>query len=481
MGIFDRLAKGKTAEVLPPEPQQLAKPDAAGTLRADSWANLYNGLGVQGRDSSASTGYVERQPLGYAQCTWLYRQDWGCGRVVSDLSRDATRAGYQLQAPQDVEDAQTVMDAWQEHGAMDMLVKGLLWALVYGGCGAVVYTDDKPQNLAQPMSTALIPGTYTKIVRVQPVQRLYCVPDLGTVTTDPRSPNYGLPEVYYVTPLLASGSIILTVHWTRLIRFSGVPVDMQTYMANLSWGDPIFERAYNAVRDHGAGVASTSSIVQRFVQGVLKVSGLGNMLVSSQTDKILTRLRQFNLGLGATGLGLIDADAETFERLGQPVSGLEGLIGALRMELAGALGYPLSRLYGTQPGALASAEVDEKRWESTVHAWQEAVCVPALRRWTEIYLGARGAPDLKGWKIVPNPIAPPNAKADAEVRKLQAEVDQLNIQSGIVEPVEIRKSRYGGTAFSADTTLDEAITQQMEISQRSPAEQVADDTTPEFP
>lgn len=481
MGLMDRLTGRKDAQLLAPEAKPAAKTSGAAVARADGWANLYTGLGIASRDSSASTAYSERPPLGYAECTWLYRQDWACGRMVSDLAVDAVRAGFRLQAPEDVQDAEKIMQAWEAAGIMAELSDGLLWALVYGGTGVLVYTDDKPTNLDAPLSTPLLPGTYTKIVRVDPVQRLYCVPDLGTVTTDPSSPNYGLPSIYYVTPLLASGGTVLTVHWTRLIRMLGVPVDMQTYLANLSWGDSVYERAFNAVRDHGAGITSTSSIVQRFVQGVLKVSGLGNMLVSDQIQSILNRMRNFNLGLGATGLGLIDADAETFERLGQPVSGLDGLIAALRMELAGALGYPMSRLYGTQAGALSSAEVDEKRWESTVHAWQSATVIPALRRWTEIYLGARGAPDLTGWKIVANPIAPPNAEADAKVRKLQAEIDQLNIQSGILEPSEIRQSRYGGAEFSTDTTLDEAVTRQMLIAQQTPEQQVADDTTPEFP
>jgi phage-related protein (TIGR01555 family) len=180
-------------------------------------------------------------------------------------------------------------------------------------------------------------------------------------------------------------------------------------------------------------------------------------LVSDQESRVLSRLRAFNLGLGTSGLGIIDGENEDFTMMGQPVNGLQGLLQELRTELAGSLNYPQSRLYGTAAGALASSETDERRWASVVHAWAISRVVPALTRYTEIMLGARGSVDLQDWRIKPNPIAAPDAKRDAEVRKINAETYTLFVQAGVLEPVEIRNSLFGGAEYNADITLDPAI------------------------
>lgn len=466
MGLLDRVA----GLLAPRTEVQIVKdtaPAKAPARRADGWQNIYSGMGLQGRDASVATYYGLREPLQYQTLTWLYRQDWVCNRVANEMACDGTRAGFELISPDKADQCREMMGLWRTLDARSILEEGERWALVYGGAVGLVYTDDKPTNQFEPLASPLLPASYNKVVRVDIVQRQYAVPNIGLVTTDPASPNYGLPEFYNVTPLLTGGAT-MQVHWTRIIRFTGIPVEMQTAIANLSYGDPIYERAYNVVRNRGASMSATASIVERFVQGVLKVRGLDNALVSEQVDGILRRLRAFNLGLGTSGVALVDADAEDYSRLGQPVSGMEGLLHELRLELAASVAYPMSRLYGTQAGALASAEVDERRWESTIHARQLSNIVPALVRLTQILAQAKGAPDIgDDWEVVPNPIQPPNAKADAEVRKVQAEVDLQYIQAGVLEPVEVRTSRFGGTVYSTTTTLDPQITAAIEASQQT--------------
>lgn len=434
--------------------------------RADGWSNLLSGLGVRNRDASVSTVYAERPPLGYNEQRWLYRQDWACGRVVDDLAYDSTRAGCDLTTKDDGDAAQAVMQAWDDAQVMSIMEDGLRWALVYGGSVGVVLTDDKVTTLdpGMALSAPLIPGTYTRITRVQIIERTYAVPDMGQIDLDTRSSNYGLPLFYDCTPQLGAGTTTWRVHWTRIIRFLGVPVDSLTAVANLSYADSLFERPFNAVRDHGAATASTAGIVQRFTQGIMKAQGLMADLVSSDESRVLSRLRAFNLGLGTSGLGVIDGESESFELMGQPVNGLQGLLSELRSELAGSLNYPQSRLYGTAAGALASAETDERRWASVVHAWAISRVVPALTRYTEIMLGARGAVKLTDWRIKPKSIAPPDDKRDAEVRKINAETDVLYVQGGVLEPTEIRTSRFAGSDYGNNITLDPDITAAIEAN-----------------
>ena len=90
--------------------------------------------------------------------------------------------------------------------------------------------------------------------------------------------------------------------------------------------------------------------------------------------------------------------------------------------------------------------------------------VPALTRYTEIMLGARGAVELADWRIKPKSIAPPDDKRDAEVRKINAETYTLFVQAGVLEPTEIRNSLFGGSDYSANITLDPDITAAIEAN-----------------
>ena len=444
----------KAAEILPAIKSALVK-----LPKLDGWENLLSGLGVRNRDGAVSTTFGPRLPLSIDQCGWLHRQDWACGRVVDDLAHDATRAGFALEVKDDTDTGKEVEQLWDDYGVANILQSGFRWALVYGGAVGVILTDDRPkaQESKSVLAFPLIPGTYKKIVQVVIVERQWATPNMGDIDLTPGSPNYGLPRTYFVTPQLGAGSPVWIVHWTRIVRFDGVPVDSQTRLANLSYNDSIYERPYAAVQSRGGAIGATSSIVQRFTQGVLSMPGLMESLVSDREGDIIVRLRSFALGLGATSTAVIDGEHEKYELMGQPVSGLEGLLGELRMELAGSLSYPMARLYGAQAGALASAEADEKLWASTVHGWQKLRVVPALEFLTSVILGARGAPAVTNWQIKPKPIAAPNAKLDAEVRKINAETDVLYVQGGVLEPVEIRDSRFAGAEYGQSITLDPKI------------------------
>jgi len=438
-------------------------------MTADGWANFLSGLGVGNRDASVSTQYVQRIELGQETCRALYLGEWVCGRVVDDLSHDATRAGFDLESAEAPEVADQIEQLWAELAVERALQDGFRWGLTFGGAVGVMLTDDTPQTFdrMQVLAQPLVPGSYSKVVRIVIAERPWAVPNIGDIDLDPASVNYGLPKYYTVSPQFGAGSPVWNVHWTRILRFDGQPVDSYTRVANLSYGDSIFQRPFDVVRGRGAAIHATSAIVQRFTQGVISMAGLLGALTSEQEGNVQARLRAFNLGMGVTSLGVVDAENEKFELLGQPVNGLQGLLMELRTELAGSLNYPQARLYGAQAGALASAETDEKQWAATVHSWQTLRVLPPLQRLTTVMLQARGAPQLGKWQIKPRPIQPPNAKADAEVRKVQAEVDLQYIQAGVLEPVEVRASRFGGTVYSTTTTLDPQITAAIEASQQT--------------
>ena len=471
--------------------------DAQTTMVQDAWTNPFTGMGYAGKDKNASNVFMTRAPLGWQEKTSLYRQNWIAKRLVDDLAADATRKGWQIGITDNTGTDDVVEGLHQElHrlGVKDMLRMGLTWGLVYGGAVGLLLTDDTPEALAQLSNSTMLgvqamqgmPAggqSMTSIVsvltsplderalksvnRIWVVDARYALPDITQYDADESSPNFGLPLYYTVTPY---GNLTNTqafrVHWSRLLRFNGVPTDMLTRIQNLTWGDSIYEAAYDALSRYGAGFAGAALTAAEFNQKVLKLKGFTTAIASKQADVTLNRLQTMKMGLGAFGVAVVDADGEELEFMSQPITGLPDLLDRLKQEVAGAVRIPQSRLWGNQAGKVAGAENDRELWCDWVHGWQQYALEPALRRLLHLLLVAKDGPtkgNIVDFTLTAHPIDPPNLDAEIARRKEQAAIDQTYYGMNALEASEVRQSRFGGSEYRYETTLDPKITESLTV------------------
>lgn len=461
-------------------------PDPVAALtgqRGDGWSNLYSGLGRAGRDAIASTIYEQRPPLTMDIDRAMYRQNWLCGLLVDDLVRDCFRAGWKIGVTDETQKAntETLLHAeWLRVNAFQVLGDGLRWSLVFGGAVGLLYTDDAAKYTQANIgtSTTLLGGGVSsgvvsamampleldalkEVLRILVVDAQFAIPNIGTLDADPRSANFGLPMYYSVTPY-GLNTATYQVHWTRLLRFPGVPTDNLTRISNLTWGDSIFERVYDAVMRYGVGMAGAAQVVSSFEQGVLKVKDLNLLLGSNQEQKIVTRTLAFKMGLSFNSLALIDAENEEYTRVSARVTGLADLLNELKLEAIGAMRMPKSKVFGSQQGELAGAEADQQTWQQQIHGWQMYAVHPPLVQLSNLLIAAKLGPFKGvfpiGLSIEPNGIVAPDATKEAAIRKVTADTDAIYIDRNVVEPSEIANSRFGGAAYSTETTLDPALT-----------------------
>jgi len=460
---------------------------------ADNWTNVWQGYGIEGRDKSASTRYDQRAQLTWQERTALYRQNWIAKRLVDDLSADATRTGFAIGVTEQPELVEQLMQEWERLKLHSVLRMGMTWALVYGGAVGLLLTDDTPISLSAPgagvglpdvgtlgtgsitiLTTPLDVTSLSSVKRIVVVDARYALPDITAYTSDLDSPNFGLPEYYTVTPYgSTTNTTAYRVHWSRLVRFEGVPTDMLTRVANLTWGDSIYEGAYDALSRYGIAYSGAALAAGEFTQGMLKMKGFNTLQASKQAQVLLNRVNAFKMGLSAANLAVVDADSEDYERIGQPVGGLPDLLDRLKEEVAGAVRIPQSRLWGNQAGKLAGAEADRLLWCDWVHSWQDYCIMPVLRRVTDLILAGRQGP-TKGqpvdYTITAHPIDPPNLDAEIERRERQAKIDQIYYGLNALEASEIRASRFGGSSFSYETTLQPEISEALSATDLATAE-----------
>ena len=449
-------------------------------IKADSWKNVYTGQGVRGVDKMMSSQFQQREGrLAYNEETALYRQNWLAKRQVDDICEDATRSGFTFVCQDDPELADKVYEYWKCIDAILHAKENLRWGLVYGGALVLMLTDDEAlnQDATSILSTPLDPKTMGGVRQLVVVNAIYAVPNLQAMDVQAGSLNFGNPTIYTVTPYgYSTNTPSYQVHWSRIIRSNGVPVDQQTRIGNLTWGDSIYEASYDALMRYGMTYQGASIAAAEFGLKVLKVNGLSRLMATEQYEAILNRASGVKLGLGAARMAIIDNGepgqaGEELILMSQPVTGLPELMDRSKQEVAGALHSNLSRLFGQSAGALSTADQDDETWQEWIHSWQMSNIVPMLTRLTQLAFQSKEGPHLSKegshWEIIPNPIDPPDTAKELEQRERQSKVDKAYFEMGSLEPGEIRTSRFGGAKYSHETTLDPSITAAIEANDKA--------------
>lgn len=328
---------------------------------------------------------------------------------------------------------------------------------------------------------------------------------------DPRKPNYGMPEVYMlrnlgvpissppapgeslkVTPELnkqnAGGvreyspipagdyqSLIYYVHESRLLVFPGKAVSRRARVQMRGWGDSVFMRVDEVLSQYSQTWQAIANIMVEWSMGVLKMEGLADMFSTqgdpmnlpsggagpapaSPLETLAARIRAINLGKSNAHTFLVDG-TEEFSRETAPLSGLAEVLESFMLRLAAAVDMPVSLLMGQSPGGLRAGDDDVRFFYDRIMSKIAAVMQPLWRRLIIMLFTARRTSPTAGkeprkWQISARPLRQLNEKETAEVRKLVMETDTGYIDRGVQSAAETTSSRFGGSKWSMETTID---------------------------
>jgi hypothetical protein len=209
---------------------------------------------------------------------------------------------------------------------------------------------------------------------------------------------------------------------------------------------------------------------------VYQVAGFGDMMTEGNEAAIRQRITSLQMMASLMGGVVLDKDEESVNFVSRQFSGLNDLIGSYRDMLIGALGIPHTILFGESPSGLgATGESEEKTWAKKVGAYQEGWPLAALNRiYQLIFLakdGPTGGKPLNGWSIAFNPLLEQTEAEKIANRSSQAQTDSVYLTAGVLVPEEVRQSRFGGAAFSFETTLDDEAFQKAQQQPEMPMDE----------
>jgi uncharacterized protein len=415
--------------------------------RVDGWNNLLTMMGKQGHDKRMSTVFSAKTFMDEQQLTDLYVDD-GMGKLLVDLMiDDAMREGFQIEGdPEGL--VQSKIEEIEGFLEIERLLK---WDRLFGGAVMILGVDDGSSDLEQPLNINNIRSL--EFLRTYDRYRVnWTTADLYN---DPKLRKHGKVAVYNVWPV--DGLASYRVHETRCIVLPGMDIPEQARRLNQGWGTSFLQHCYEQMRDLGDAYGGLGNIIQDFVFGTLSINNLQEMIAAGQESFIKARLELMDLSRHVINTVLLD-EKEVYEKHASTVSGLSDIMDKFYEALSMVSGYPIRKLKGDQGGGLNNEGTGvTKDYYDRVSSYQENRYKAALNTVSKIIMKSSKGPfsgtEPKDWKIKFNPLFQLTEKEEAEVKKLNSESDCNYVNAGVLDPVEVAESRFGGDTYGEQIVL----------------------------
>ena len=358
--------------------------------------------------------------------------------IVETIATEMTRKWIRLQAKGDKDKTDRIAELNDELDRLKVRDVFCKAAEVDGYFGrAHVYIDtgqtDDRDELKTPIGNGANRISDVKFKKGD-FKRLAVVEPMWTYPTqynsnNPLKPDWYNPQMWFV--------MATEIHVSRLLKFVGREVPDMLKPAYSFGGLSLTQMAKPYVDNWLNIRQSVADIIQAF-----SVFVLGTNLAETLTpggEQLFARADLFNNIRDNRGLMMIDKDTEQFANVAAPLGTLDALQAQAQEHMASVSRIPLVKLLGISPHGLnATAEPELRAFYDHIHAYQEKFFSPNLRRviaFAQLNIWGEVDPDID---FAYEPLWSLDEKAEAEVRKIDAETGQIHVDTGVISPEEER-------------------------------------------
>lgn len=415
-------------------------------VRHDGWKNLLTSFGVRGRDPHVGTMFAGAPMLTESILDELYRADALARKIVDLPAREMTREWFDVEGDQEG----LINSALEEIDAKNKVREWLRTARLHGGGLLLMLLDDR-QEFDKKVSEMML----RKVEGFQVYSRWRC--QVRTTYRNPKKRNFEQPETYEIFPITGRTSFL--VHESRVLRMDGTAATEHGRQQNQGWSDSVLTALWPQLKNCGAVDSYSVAVVRDFVQGVMTIDNLAQMIGAGQEAKILTRLNIIDLSRSILNTILLDKN-ETYTKVTSTVAGLPDLIDRHREGASAAAEMPSTLLWGRPPAGLSTDdEAGMRNWYDRISGEQEDSLQPALERLVRYMQIAKDGPmrgrEIPNWAIKFRPLFQLSEKDDVALQKTRAETDKTYIENGVLDPQEVRMSRFGSGKYGKEIAVDD--------------------------
>ena len=331
---------------------------------------------------------------------------------------------------------------------------------LYGGAGLVLLIDDglAPEEPVEPARIRAVRGYV-------PLSRHELIPEDFSITDYTKPSHYRITTAQRLTAEQQGQYVNVRIHSSRVARFDGLYLPWNVRVRNTGWGLPVLQLVWEAYKRYETALSGLESMTTDSDLFVHKIPGLFNRIASGNESDLRKRLEANNLSRSVYGGMVVDTEEE-LSFLNRALSNIASATDPFVKDLQAATGWPASILMGDSPGGLGKeGRFEERVWATLVEQWQELYCRTAVTEVFTYILASRegptqGRPPQK-WSVEFPSVFTQTDSEKAALRLQIAQVDAQYLNLGVLNALEVREARFGGTEYSIDTTLNEAVTEQL--------------------
>lgn len=436
-------------------------------LNLDNWVNVITSIGVKGKDKRMSAT-IEWKRGNRDDFDHFYSADDIAGTIVDIVPEDALSKGYKLTGVEH-EQQELVFKRLRELLFDERILESAKLARIHGGAGIVKVTEDAKMDLPMPSGK--------KLLALNVVDRWDLMIRSTDIDGEITSPTFKEPMFYHLQISEGSHSSFIDIHGSRVAKFDGAFIPRRIMKQNGYWGDSVLTKLENAIRNYQISHDAAALTIQDFDIPVLKLQNLAEMMASDGDEKVIKRLEMVNLSKSIAKMIVLDADKEDFEHKTRNVTGMKEVIDKIESRLVTASKMPRTRLFGESAGGMGSTgESQNSNWYDYIESYQANYLKPKMLDIIR-HIIATEFPQIKASEvdIEFNPLWQMTEAEVATMRKVVADTDVAYINSGVVDPVEIANSRFGGEKYSIETEIDSSM---RETTGALPPEEITEPTVP---
>lgn len=372
----------------------------------------------------------------------LYTADGIAGKIVDIKTHDMVREWIDI--PEDTDGL--ILDRLSDLDAIKVFSKAIKFNKIFGGSVILMGIDDGldfqlPVNIDNIRTIRGLQPFKRERIRILSQNELEQPEILELTNNDGRTIN---------------------VHVSRCLIFTGeLSLEEESIFQDMEfWGFSEYQGMFNILGKLGLSLQSIFDLLIQSNIDVLSMKDLWRKLDRKNKEgekQIKKRLEILDIGKSISNTLLIDAE-ETYEVKAKNFTGVSDAMAKIQEFLSLVSGIPVTNLFSIAPKGLSATGDNELRMYYDKIKFQQRLDlekpINKLNRYIVAAKEYQIPQDLAGAKAVFNALWQQTEKEKVDTRKVQADTDNIYLNNAVVDPQEIRDSRFGGGKYSPETIVE---------------------------
>jgi hypothetical protein len=408
----------------------------------DSLINVMSGLGTSS-DKGAFSAFAKGANRSYQEFSAMYADTAIARKIVDIIPGDMTR---EWRTFEDTSMQPEQIKKYEKEETRLQVAKkvrhALAMARLYGGAMLIpILKSEENEDLSQPLDISKIKKG--DLLGFTVVEAEFCNAS-KTITQDPLSINYLMPEFYHL-----AGTNSSSVHHSRMIRFEGLPLPRREFQINRYWSQSVLENVYNELTNATLVSDSIAALMHELNLDIINIKGLSNALAAGQEAKIQQRFETYTTVKSMFHMAILDEE-ETFSNRPAPATGISDMIDKFYGLLAAVTDIPATRFLGNAPGGLnATGESDLRNYYDNIKDKQESQMGPQMRILDEIMSRSVFGDEVEDIHEYEWVELWQETKAEKSTRELvDAQRDAIYIQNSVVTEAQVAEELMQNKVYS---------------------------------